>query len=162
MLSRDDAVLEADNPFDPMLLSLDDDLDADQRGTAAGLTAGNQERSAHELFAVDEKSSSCSTDQGHAVLAGPAPTAAAGQAEDVSRGSSAAHAASPDEGVSRASSCATLFSLLRPSSSSSGAGGRRRSLADIDARLDAMQAERERAQQSRISSAGVCACVCGV
>jgi hypothetical protein len=146
VLSRDDSAIEADNPFDPMLLCLDD-LDASSTCAAA----------------LDQHDSRFDTPREQLVCSGcpkPAITSAAAQQPPCSAGGAAGagrHAegsgaagdqaalGAAGESVSRLSSylSGSVYSLMRPSS---GRMGRRCSLAEIDAQLEALQDEREAAQ----------------
>lgn len=157
MLSRDDAALEADNPFDPTLLNLDELEDSawptglDQQGIAstqfsAGtdtlpVTSGaaSARDSTGGAQATADAATSCEGDpQG----AGPVP--AAGLEPRVSDSSAC---------VSRLGSClsGSMWDLMRPSTA---LRGRRLSMAEIDAQLEALQADKELAQQLKAGQPG--------
>lgn len=155
MLARDDAALEADNPFDPMLLRLEEEDSTDPDDAATCRTAdteqqsiqggGQSEQSQQVLTAV-----ACTA-------AGVKPCAPEGPASAPGMPSDSAHELHAGAGSaalsSRLSSClsGSVFSLMR---ASSGHRGRHCSLAEIDAQLEAMQAEREVAAQLQAGRTG--------
>lgn len=159
VLTREEQTLELDNPFDPHRTCLDELPD----GAAAP--------------GADQSSPQQPLDMQNAVAPGPAPhpqavVAAAEQADAGSETDVAAPAGPGQAGtegaaacssvasvqsgpISRASSClsSSVFSMMmRPSSS--GLKGQRCSLADIDARLEAIKAEKEGARQLPTAAAG--------
>lgn len=159
VLSRDDAALEASNPFDPMLLVLDnDDADEDvmlrcgshssarRRGGGGGAGGGpsDQLMSAAALSG----SSGCSANSSRRQT-----TAETSLSNDVG-GSSDGVASRTGSYLSSTGS--SVFSLMRPVSclslrqrqgDGSGAGRAGSLLADIDAQLDAIQEERQAAAE---------------
>jgi hypothetical protein len=158
VLSRDESTLEADDPFDPHLLSLDDLQDSTQHVLESDQLSGQQEGYSQVALqlssrASDTTSSSCTEAaaeaSGEVLPDAHSPHSRASSAggsaytlDPVPEAEAAAGASLP---VSRLSSgLMSVFSLMRPSS---GAGARRHSLAEIDAQLQTMQAERELAQQ---------------
>lgn len=155
VLSRDDSALEADDPFDPLLLNLDD-LQDDSTYAAA---TDQQDNQLGCRPSASHKPSGSSTGP-TAAAEGDSVSADAGVLTSMRTASYGSVGAEGfftprgfSEGVSRLGSClsGSVFSLMRPSS---GRRGRRCSLAEIDAQLEAMQAERDLAQQLKEGQAG--------
>jgi hypothetical protein len=159
VLSRDESSLEADDPFDPHLLSLEDLQDSTQHVLESDQISAQQEghsSAALQLhsMASDKSGSSCtqaaaeaSGDKGMSDAQSPQGrvSSARGGARTPAPVPEADAAVGASLPVRRLSSGLTsVFSLMRLSS---GAGARRHSLAEIDSQLQAMQAERELAQQ---------------
>lgn len=152
MLALDDAALEADNPFDPMLLRLETEDNSTDPDDAATCRTADTEQQSIQGRAQSEQSRqvlltavACTA----AGVQGPmsAPGMPSDSAWDLRAGAGSAALSS------RLSSClsGTVFSLMR---ASSGHKGRRCSLAEIDAQLEAMQAEREVAAQLQAGRTG--------
>lgn len=157
MLARDDAALEADNPFDPMLLCLEEaeDCALEPDGTSTCRTSDTDQQSCRDGGGQSEESqqplltaASCAA-AGVQEDPGSTPGMPSSSAQELHAGSTGSVSAL----TSRLSSClsGSVFSLMR---ASSGTRGRRCSLAEIDAQLEAMQAEREVAVQLQAGRAG--------
>jgi hypothetical protein len=158
VLSRDDSALEADNPFDPMLLSLDD---LDDSSTYA---ARVDQRNSY-LNTPREQLMGCGRPKPTITSAAAPPlcstdstggTAGAGiHAEGSDAAGDQAPLSAAGESVSRLSGylSGSVYTLMRPGSERTG---RRCCLAEIDAQLEALQAEREAAQAEQAGTTIVC------
>jgi len=161
VLTRDEQTLELDNPFDPHQTCLDELPDgvaapgADQSSLQQPSDTQNAVTAApasHPQAVAVAAASGQSAAGSEADLAAPAGQVQAG-AEGAAASTSVASVQSGP--ISRASSClsSSVFSMMmRPSSS--GLKGRHCSLADIDARLEAIKAEKEGARQLPTTAAG--------
>lgn len=144
VLSRDESSLEAANPFDPNLFSPDDVEDS------SGVICSDQHSNQQEehLQEGSQLASRRGSSHASAEASGVGLSGASSMQQEASAGGTGGEAA----GASRLSSgLVSVFSLMRPSSCGSG---RRQSLAEIDAQLQAMQAERELAQQTKAGQTG--------
>jgi hypothetical protein len=161
VLSRDDAALEADNPFDPALLNLDELEDSAYPTGPDQLGMGSARPSAcSETLPASSGAASAQHSTGsEQALADAGPTS--GVIEGGAEGPAAAQVGSEPRAsgsdssgcVSRLGSClsGSVWDLMRPSTALKG---RRLSLVEIDAQLEALQAEKELAQQLKAGQPG--------